>query len=248
MTIPNPATTDWVPIWDTGATGGGAGSIPGEIKMWSGASLPAARYGKWVWADGAIYDEATYPEAAANIHSNWKTAHGAADPGAGKFRVPDLRGLTPMGMDAMPGGADAGRMSRATTIAAKSGEEYHTLAAGEMPSHSHTVNSHSHGGATGTISADHAHYTGAHTHSIRVGVRLGFGIGSNSGDYYQQDATGGQGDIIQARDAGWSGGVNTNHTHAVTAEAPGTNAQGGGGSHENLPPTVFVPYIVRLDG
>jgi microcystin-dependent protein len=245
--IPDPATTAWVPLWDTGAAGAAAfGSIPGEIKMWSGTVLPdPAKYGKWVWADGAVYDTVTYPEASANIAAAWKTAHGAADPGAGKFRAPDMRGVNAMGMDAMPGGTRANRTARAVaiTLAARTGEEYHTLTLAEMASHAHTGATggwsadHSHSGSTGTVSADHGHnvYTahgGGNTSSA------GGGIGVP--DTYGLNVT--------------TGGINTNHTHAFTTGGASTNhthgitAEGGGGAHENLPPTIFVPYIVRLDG
>src|SRR4051794_17407458 len=78
------------------------GAIPGEVKLWPGGLVPTrATYGHWVYADGAIFDSATYPLAAGSIDVAWRTAHGQADPGVGKFRVPDLRGLSPVGLDAM---------------------------------------------------------------------------------------------------------------------------------------------------
>jgi microcystin-dependent protein len=125
-------------------------AIPGEIKLWPGGSLPdPAKYGVWGWADGAVYAVASYPLSAANIAVQWRTFAGASDPGGANFRVPDLRGLVPVGLDAMPGGARANRMSRsvAITIAAKTGEETHLIALGEIPAHAHGVNdpSHNHG-------------------------------------------------------------------------------------------------------
>src|SRR4249919_2778659 len=40
-------------------------AIPGEVRLWPGSVLPLlADYGKWVWANGAIYVVATYPKAA----------------------------------------------------------------------------------------------------------------------------------------------------------------------------------------
>ena len=227
MTTPNPATTDWVPLWPLGGTPVAAAiaSIPGEIKMWPGQTLPnLAKYGKWVWADGAIYAVATYPEAAANIDPAWKTAHGLADPGAGNFRAPDLRGVLPAGMDAMPGGSRVNRITRAVaiTICGRTGEETHVVSVGEMPAHGHTVNSHQHGG-------------GDHRHNLRFTRGSGTYSGAvadnnyNYGDYYSADANQTSGVII-------------------AAEAPGTNNIGGGAAHENLPPTIFVPWIVRLDG
>ena len=139
-----------LPPGPTGPQGpAGVASIPGEIKAWPSGTLPnQGLYGKWVWADGAVYSSATYPIAAGHIHVNWRTAHGLSDPGAGNFRVPDLRGLTIAGLDQMPGGLRANRMTRsvAIIIAAKTGEETHIVTVNEMPAHGHTGNvaPHSH--------------------------------------------------------------------------------------------------------
>jgi microcystin-dependent protein len=176
--------------------GGGASAIPGEVKMWPGSALPVqANYGLWVWADGAAYSATTYPIAAGNIAVAWKTAYGAADPGAGNFRVPDLRGVVPTGLDQMPGGARANRITRAAAavLAAFTGEETHKLVTAEMPAHGH-------------------------------GVLGGGGV------------TGG-GSLIRTTSDG-----------STTGYAGLIQNAGGDGVHENLPPTVFIPYIVKLDG
>src|SRR5262252_19951 len=181
MSTPNPSTTEWVPLWDTGASGGptGIGSIPGELKLWPSKTLPTATYGTWVWADGAAYDTATYPEASGNIDPAWKTFGGLADPGAGKFRVPDMRGVHPTGLDQMPGGTmgRANRCARATaiTIAVLTGEEYHTLTVAETASHNHGAATgtqsadHTHTVTTGTESADHSHTVASHYHGGNTG-------------------------------------------------------------------------------
>jgi microcystin-dependent protein len=187
-----------------GPTGpAGISGIPGEIKMWANSVLPElATYGKWVWADGAIYDSATYPIAASHIDAAWKTFDGAADPGAGNFRVPDLRGLVPVGLDQMPGGSRKNRVTRAVaiTLAAKTGEETHVIAVSEMPSHAHTISGSHYGSASAATQA-----------------------------YDGPNATG------------------RNYPYSTVAY-PSTNNIGGGGAHENMQPSVFVPYIVRLDG
>jgi microcystin-dependent protein len=188
-----------LPAGPTGPQGpSGVSSIPGEIKAWPGTTLPVqGTYGKWVWADGAVYSSATYPIASGHIHPNWKTAYGQSDPGAGNFRVPDLRGLVLAGLDAMPGGTRANRMTRAVaiTIANKTGEETHIITVNEMANHAHIM---------GTAAA---------------------GSG-NAG----------------ATDDGTAG-------YGYGNKKTGTMVTGGSGAgHENVQPTVFVPYIVRLDG
>lgn len=200
-----------LPPGPQGPAGPAGGMIPGEIKLWPGTTLPAeADYGKWVWADGAIYVVATYPEAAANIASAWRTFGGVSDPGGSNFRVPDLRGLVPAGMDQMPGGARANRMTRAVaiTIAGRTGEETHVITIPEMPAHGHTVND-----------PGHSH--------------------ANSKARSTTDAQGGAGGVIP---------FNTNDQPTTGAYTGITIANnGGGGAHENVQPTVFIPYIVKLD-
>jgi microcystin-dependent protein len=182
------------PTGAQGPPGPQGGHIPGEIKLWPGSALPdPVVYGKWVWGDGAVYVVATYPKAAAHIAPQWRTFAGASDPGASNFRVPDLRGLTPAGMDQMPGGARANRITRSVSIviAGRTGEETHVITIPEMPAHYH-------------VSAPQ------HTD-----------VGYPSGGY-----------------AG--GGVSSGGGMPTTTV-------GGSQAHENMQPTVFVPYIVKLD-
>lgn len=229
----------------------GVASIPGEVKLWPGSSLPdPALYGKWVWADGAYYPVATYPLAAANIASQWKTFDGASDPGPSNFRVPDLRGLIAAGMDAMPGGSRANRMTRgvAITIAAKTGKETHVVAISEMPSHAH-------GGATGggmSGAADRSLNSstdsqGSHTHGSSfdgfAATRSGQTHGAGATSSYQS-VTGQTGTL--AAGAHSHGVYGVDHLHGIPAL--GIAAEGGNAAHENVQPTVMVPYIVRLDG
>jgi microcystin-dependent protein len=196
---------------DAGSVAGPAGpmgpagfsAIPGEIRMWSGATLPnATSYGHWVWADGAVYASATYPQAAANIATSWRTFAGASDPGGGNFRVPDMRGLVAAGLDAMPGGIRANRMTRsvAITIAARTGEEVHVITVPEIPAHSHAVN----------------------------------GSGNSDGSTSCTSPAG-----VPAL---------TDHSPDKPMYGLSSDSVGGTVAHENVQPTVFIPYIVKLDG
>ena len=201
--------TGVLPPGPAGPMGPAGGLIPGEIKMWPGPTLPApGQWGKWVWADGGVYVVATYPVAAANIATEWRTAHGASDPGVANFRVPDLRGLTPAGMDQMPGGARANRVTRSVSIviAGKTGEEIHTITVAEMPSHSHPLNDPGHSHSYNQPAVCPNPYHSAESHAT---------------------VTPGQ---------------TSHNTTGITI-----GSAGGGVAHENMQPTVFVPYIVKLD-
>lgn len=207
------------PAGPMGPEGPAGGLIPGEVRLWPGGVLPSlATYGRWVWADGAVYAVASYPIAAGHIATEWRTFGGASDPGGSNFRVPDMRGLVPAGMDAMPGGSRANRMTRsvAITIAAKTGEETHVITVPEMAAHAHGVNDPGHN----------------HAANFKLHSGYSFGGQGGSGPYWWSD--------ISAVDA--NGPVNVG---AITGISIQNN--GGGGGHENVQPTVFVPYIVKLD-
>jgi microcystin-dependent protein len=196
------------PAGPTGPGGPAGGLIPGEVRLWPNGVLPElADYGLWTWANGEVYVVADHPIAASHIAAQWRTFAGASDPGAGNFRVPDLRGLVPAGMDQMPAGARANRMTRSVSIviAGRSGEETHVITIPEMPNHNHG------GGA-------HAHNYDHHDGSVQSG-----------GGPYNASALNLQGGYV------------TSNSGVIIA------AQGGGGGHENVQPTVFVPYIVKLD-
>ena len=208
--------TGVLPPGPSGPIGPAGGLIPGEVKLWPGTTLPApAQWGKWVWADGGVYAVATYPLAAANIATEWRTAHGASDPGAPNFRVPDLRGLIAAGLDQMPGGARANRLTRAVSIiiAGKTGEEIHTITVPEMPTHTHAETG---GGHKHTVGIENAYGSHGDVNNI---TPINLGSGNTQALVYTSGPIGG---IVLA---------NT----------------GGGVAHENMPPTVFVPYIVKLD-
>jgi microcystin-dependent protein len=223
----------------------GLSAIPGEVKLWPSDALPDfATYGRYVWCDGAVYNIIDHPIAAANISALWKTMYGVyPDPGAGMFRVPDLRGLVPAGLDAMPGGVRANRLTRSVAIqlAKITGEEQHSMQVAEMPSHAHTVNSHSHGGRT--LGADRSL---AHVHNTTVKYNLvSDNTHTGAGNYVS--GIPGTGGSASSNPIASDSQATPDHLHTINAEAPGTDARGSGTAHENVQPTVMVPYIVCLD-
>jgi microcystin-dependent protein len=244
-----------------GPTGPAAVSaIPGEVKLWPGGALPdLATYGKWVWADGAYYPVATYPKAAAHIANEWRTFDGASDPGASNFRVPDLRGLATAGMDAMPGGARANRMTRAVAIqlAKRTGKETHVISMPEMAYHAHggaTGGGATGGGMSGASDRSLQGSTsvdGSHTHPPTFQSFAATQAGSTHGG----GATSSFQNVTGATAMGAAGAhghtvYTPDHLHAIpqlSIPPLAIGAEGGNAAHENVQPTVFVPYIVCLD-
>ena len=218
----------------------GSSAMPGEVKLWPSDNLPdPATFGDWAWANGDAFDIAEYPIAAANIAAAWKTAHGLADPGPGKFRVPDLRGLTPACLDALPvGAARTNRMTRAValTIAGKTGEETHRLVVSEAPAHNHGGSVSVGGSISGWTDSQ-----GYHNHGWSPYAPVGTNQNRNirvDGSSAYSIITG----IAEIQPAGA-------HTHNVGGSFSGSGGiatQGGDAPHENVQPTVFVPYIVYL--
>ena len=202
-----------LPPGPQGPAGPAGGLIPGEIRIWPGDILPdELEFGTWVWADGGVYPVAPYPKAAANIADEWRTFAGASDPGPTNFRVPDIRGLTPVGMDQMPDGARANRLTRSISIviAGKTGEELHTITIPELAIHGHPTTD------------------SGHTHGI----------------YVEGGAM-----PITFRPGGGAGNGNVATMQSLPSSTTGivVGNSGGGQAHETMQPSVFVPYIVKLD-
>ena len=170
--------TSWTP-----AT---SGFIPtGIVLPFAGpeASVPAG----WLILGGQAVSRATY----VSLFTLFGTTYGPGD-GMNTFNLPDMRGRTAVGKDDM-GGSPANRVTNAasgitgTTLGASGGTQTHTLVTGEMPSHTHTQDAHSHGVGTyangtsavsGTITASPSAVSGTvggsdgtHTHTFTTGTQ-----------------------------------------------------------------------------
>lgn len=195
----------------TGSFSVSANRIVGEVVDYCGASVPAL----WLFAFGQAISRTTYSSLFAAIG----TAYGAGD-GSTTFNVPDYRGRVGVGRDDM-GGVAANRITAAisgitgTTLGATGGEEGHSLALGELASHTHTGS-----GTTGGESA-------THTHNVTIQQLAIFGGGGAGG--------------MQASGTTVTAANNTDHTHSFSFTTAGT---GSGTAHNNVQPSVIVNKMI----
>jgi microcystin-dependent protein len=104
----------------------------GSMIDFAGSTAPTG----WLMCDGSSYSATSYPALFAVIGYTW----GGSGP---NFNVPDMRGRTSIGA-----GTGSGLTPR--TLGQTLGEETHVLVVGEMPSHNHSQNPHSHGPSAGS--------------------------------------------------------------------------------------------------
>jgi microcystin-dependent protein len=108
----------------------------GAIVAYAGSSAPS----KWILCDGRTLLRSQYPELFALVSTMYNTGGELAT----EFRVPDLRGRVPAGLDQMsPVSGNANRLQAgwATTVGGAGGNGQVVLGVNEMPSHGHTPTS-----------------------------------------------------------------------------------------------------------
>lgn len=185
----------------------------GALMPFAGASAPAG----WLLCGGQAVSRTTYSALFAVVG----TTYGVGD-GSTTFNVPDLRGRVLAGRDDMNGTA-ANRLTAGgsgitgTTLGAAGGSQTHTMSISEMPSHTHTQNSHSHG-------LDPRSAAGWNSGATQLIINAGT-------QYWGLRSTANNGD-----------GGTVNGTTGTTATNQNT---GGGGAHQNTQPTIVANYIIK---
>lgn len=200
-----------------------AGSPIGTVVMHAASTPPAG----WLRCDGSAVSRTLY----AGLFDVIGTTYGAGD-GSTTFALPDLTGRVAIGRGTL--GSDT------YALAATGGSARHTLAAAEMPSHTHTGPSHTHG--VGTLATPAA---GGHNHGgtlVQIGSTT-HGHDASSSSMIAGAPTGGG-------STGASIATGGSHTHSLTGSTAsgGTSATGSAGSgdaHENRPPYLALTPIIR---
>lgn len=179
----------------------------GSVIMFPGSVIPDG----WLTCTGQLVSRTTYRD----LFTALGTRYGAGD-GSTTFGLPDFRGLVPVGVDPAQTEFD--------TLGKTGGEKTHLLTAAEMPSHTHTQNSHGH-----TVSDP------GHSHRQVVTANSG---GSALRNDFSSDGAGGVFD--QGANTNASGtGVTIQGTTAVN------QSTGGGGAHNNLQPYRAINFIIK---
>lgn len=161
--------TAWVPLNPP---------VPAGV-IWEYAADPPAPTG-WLMADWSLQPTATYPALFAKVGHKY---NGGTDPGGGQFRVPDMRGRSPMG-------AGSGPSLTARALGAALGTETHGhSASGLLPNHAHghslSMQDHTHGITTALLGQATGGVNAPHPASASSGGASALGINggiSGSGD------------------------------------------------------------------
>jgi len=164
-----------------------------------------------------------FPDSICAVGSGRGLSSLADWTGSKQITLPDHRGFVLIGLDDM-GNSAAGRLTSVpvsigsvTTPGSAIGESTHLTTTGEMPAHSHTAS-----GTTGGQSVGHTHTQIA---SVSVGSYAGGGSNGPLGNNSQ------------------TGGPSNDHTHSINLT---TDANGGGGAHNNVQLSVPGTYYRKL--
>lgn len=104
----------------------------GLISPYAGSSAPTY----WVLCDGRTLSQTTYSALYSILGSTYNTGGESG----GTFRIPDLRGRIPVGLDNMSGVMGAANViSSLTALGTKGGETNHVLTQAELPAHTHSL-------------------------------------------------------------------------------------------------------------
>jgi microcystin-dependent protein len=220
----------------------------GAVIPYTGSIAPNANF---ILPAGQAISRTTYAAYFALVGTTFGSGDGSAT-----FNVPDLRGRALIALDNL-NGTPANRITSGgsgiagTTIGATGGAETVTLATNQIPPHQHSVigstagqsNDHSHGFSWGgTTSSD-----GDHTHSIPGGGTPSGGANQLSfasdlvGTFTTMSSAGPH--VHAYSGSGNTSGVNVDHAHGINLTSGLT---GGGAVHNNMPPTIMITYILRI--
>lgn len=171
----------------------------GTVMPYAGASAPTG----YLLCDGSAVSRSTYSALYAIIG----TTYGAGD-GSTTFNLPNLKGKTIVGYNSAETEFDA--------LGETGGAKTHTLTEAQIPSHTHTQNSHYHT------------------------ARQPFLLATSPSPSYNGEA------IVGAPPPRSSASAFTFAPEFNTGSTTATNQNtGGGGAHNNLQPYITLNYVIK---
>ena len=212
----------------------------GSIKMFAGSSAPTG----WLLCDGSAISRATYADLFGIVGTTYGSGNGSTT-----FNLPNLKGRVPVGYDS--------GQTEFDTLGETGGAKTHTLTSSEMPSHTHTQDSHNHTQDAHTHTQNsHNHTQDAHTHTQNShnhtqdshnhtqdahqhSVSLAKAAGGNAAYFLVSGSGNVDGTTF------WTGGFAASTTATNQATTATNQNTGGDGAHNNLQPYIVVNYIIK---
>jgi microcystin-dependent protein len=200
------------------------GVTPGLIFDYAGTSAPTG----YLLCDGSAVSRTTY----ANLFNAIGTTWGVGD-GSTTFNVPDLRRKTTIGS----GGTQIS--GPANTVGAVGGVEAVTIAATNLPAHTH-----SYSGTTGTENATHTHIDSGHNHPANIVVGASASSGTALGVAPATSNEFPSGRVSIQNSTANLGTESAAHAHTFSGTTD--NGTGGGTAITNMQPTAVVTKIIKV--
>ena len=209
----------------------------GQIIPFAGSvnntgSIPSG----WLLCDGAFFSSSDYPELALMVGDIYGTRSGA------NYRLPDLRGRTPVGVNQNTAVTEANPLFNERVIGSMAGLEEVTLSTNEIPNHSHGASyvaflDEAGDDVVNTLEPNHWYGPGETNQSGNTPPN------SDSATYKQID---GSGPVIGNDWQFWEFG-NDDHNYGKMAIPTSVNAEGGGAAHTNMQPFLVTNWLIRAD-
>ena len=198
----------------------------------------------WLLCDGTQFSSTEYPELALLLGNSY------GDTSGNLYRLPDLRGRTPLGVNQDSQASEANTALSTRVLGASAGLEEVQLSTNEMPSHAHTA---SYLG----FADEYSGYQYCENTVDGCGPFYGPCAGQPSGDpdTYNTDVNpnynassihiDGRGPILSND---WCSWTNTDDYDYGLRQVPSlVNIEGGGAPHNNMSPYLVTNWLIRAD-
>jgi len=219
---------EWLALFLIFAEGREFAMPVGVIVPFGGSVVPNG----WLLCDGQEISRVTY----ADLFGVIGVVYGAGN-GTTTFRVPELRTRAPFGFYS--------ENARFDVLGESGGATTHNLLLSEVPPHTHVQNQHTH------VQNQHTHVQNQHTHVQNAHQHTVFGLALATGPGSRVTLTSASQADNELTAAATPTNQNTTPTNQNTTPTnqnttPTNQNEGGGLSHENMPPYLVVNYIIKF--